>query len=68
MCSILISFLIDCLFFVSFGLGNSNLPVYRGEIQCRPLGKAVKVFDEKGDEIFQRKGGMMKGERERDKM
>jgi hypothetical protein len=26
------------------------------------------VFDEKGDEIFQRKGGMMKGERERDKM
>jgi acetoacetyl-CoA synthetase len=42
-----------------FCLGNSNLPVYRGEIQCRPLGKAVKVFDERGNEIFQQKGELV---------
>jgi len=31
-----------------FALGNPLLPVYRGEIQCRGLGMAVDVFDEKG--------------------
>jgi Acyl-coenzyme A synthetases/AMP-(fatty) acid ligases len=29
-----------------FALGNSNLPVYRGQLQCLGLGLAVKVLDE----------------------
>jgi len=31
-----------------FALGDPQLPVYRGELQCRGLGMAVDVFDEKG--------------------
>ncbi len=30
-----------------FALGNSNLPVYSGQLQCLGLGMAVKVLDEK---------------------
>jgi acetoacetyl-CoA synthetase len=29
-----------------FALGNSNAPVYRGQLQCLGLGMAVKVLDE----------------------
>lgn len=29
-----------------FALGNSNLPVYRGQLQCLGLGMSVKVLDE----------------------
>jgi len=28
-----------------FALGNSNLPVYRGQLQCLGLGMAVKILD-----------------------
>ncbi len=31
-----------------FALGNPILPVYRGELQCRGLGMAVEVFDDRG--------------------
>ena len=31
-----------------FVLGNPNLPVFSGEIQCKSLGVDVDVFDEKG--------------------
>jgi len=31
-----------------FALGHPQLPVYRGELQCRGLGMAVDVFDEDG--------------------
>jgi acetoacetyl-CoA synthetase len=31
-----------------FALGHPALPVYRGELQCRGLGMAVDVFDERG--------------------
>jgi acetoacetyl-CoA synthetase len=31
-----------------FALGNPQLPVYRGELQCRGLGMAVDVYDERG--------------------
>ena len=29
-----------------FALGNSNLPVYRGQLQCLGLGMAVKILDD----------------------
>jgi acetoacetyl-CoA synthetase len=31
-----------------FALGQPQLPVYRGELQCRGLGMAVDVFDDNG--------------------
>ena len=31
-----------------FALGNPMLPVWRGELQCRGLGMAVEVFDDRG--------------------
>ena len=31
-----------------FALGHPQLPVYRGELQCRGLGMAVQVFDDDG--------------------
>ncbi len=31
-----------------FALGNPTLPVYPGELQCRGLGLAVKIFDDDG--------------------
>ena len=33
-----------------FALGNPNLPVYRGEIQSKGLGMAVKIFNASGEE------------------
>ena len=42
-----------------FVLGNPILPVWRGEIQCRALGLAVDVYDEKGRPVRGRKGELV---------
>jgi acetoacetyl-CoA synthetase len=42
-----------------FVLGNPNLPVWRGEIQCRGLGMAVEVLDEHGQSVLGRKGELV---------
>ena len=42
-----------------FVLGNSNLPVYSGEIQCRGLGMKVEVFDEKGESVKEKQGELV---------
>jgi acetoacetyl-CoA synthetase len=34
-----------------FMLGNPNVPVYAGEIQCRGLGMKVEVFDDRGQAV-----------------
>lgn len=38
---------------------NSNLPVYRGELQCFSLGMDVKCLDEKGKEIVGKRGELV---------
>jgi len=35
-----------------FALGNSNLPVYSGQLQCLGLGMAVKILDENQQSII----------------
>jgi acetoacetyl-CoA synthetase len=40
-------------------LGNPQLPVYRGEIQCKGLGMAVDVFDEAGNSVRQTRGELV---------
>jgi len=42
-----------------FVLGNPNLPVWRGEIQCRGLGMAVDTFDEDGRPVTGQKGELV---------
>jgi acetoacetyl-CoA synthetase len=42
-----------------FVLGNPNLPVWRGEIQCRGLGLAVDVWDEEGHPVVGEKGELV---------
>lgn len=42
-----------------FALGNPNLPVYRGELQCKGLGMAVDIFDEQGKSIHNEKGELV---------
>jgi acetoacetyl-CoA synthetase len=42
-----------------FALGNSVLPVYRGEIQCLGLGMDVAAFDEKGKAVVGEKGELV---------
>jgi acetoacetyl-CoA synthetase len=42
-----------------FVLGSPLLPVYRGEIQCRGLGLAVKVYDENGKPVIGEKGELV---------
>src|SRR5689334_12438576 len=42
-----------------FVLGSPLLPVYRGEIQCRGLGLAVAVFDERGHPVVGEKGELV---------
>jgi acetoacetyl-CoA synthetase len=39
--------------------GNPNLPVYKGEIQCRTLGCALFAFDEQGNSIEGQVGEMV---------
>ena len=42
-----------------FAGGNPNLPVYRGELQCRLLGMAVEVVDELGKPVRGEKGELV---------
>ncbi len=42
-----------------FALGNPTLPVYRGELQCRGLGMAVKAFDASGKPVLNQKGELV---------
>jgi acetoacetyl-CoA synthetase len=42
-----------------FVLGSANLPVRRGESQCRGLGMAVEVFNAKGESVENEKGELV---------
>lgn len=42
-----------------FMLGNPNLPVYIGEIQCKGLGMKVEAFNEKGESVIEEKGELV---------
>jgi acetoacetyl-CoA synthetase len=42
-----------------FALGCPNLPVWRGELQCRGLGMAVEVFDPHGAALREEKGELV---------
>ncbi|TAK83238.1 MAG: acetoacetate--CoA ligase [Betaproteobacteria bacterium] len=43
----------------AFAEANAVLPVYRGELQCRSLGMAVEVFNEKGESVINEKGELV---------
>ena len=42
-----------------FALGNPILPVRRGELQCRGLGMAVKIFDDSGKAVIEQHGELV---------
>ena len=42
-----------------FVMGNPNLPVWRGEIQCRALGMKVDVLDDAGKPVRDEKGELV---------
>lgn len=42
-----------------FVSGNPILPVYRGELQCRALGMAVDVFNDRGEPVRGSKGELV---------
>lgn len=42
-----------------FMLGNPNLPVYAGEIQCRGLGMKVECWNEQGKPVINQKGELV---------
>lgn len=42
-----------------FLLGNPTLAVYRGELQCRGLGMAVEIWNEKGQSVHEEKGELV---------
>jgi acetoacetyl-CoA synthetase len=42
-----------------FVLGDPTLPVYSGEIQSKALGMDVKVYDENGQSILEKKGELV---------
>jgi acetoacetyl-CoA synthetase len=42
-----------------FALGNPNIPVYRGELQCLGLGMSVKSYDGRGNHKFLQKGELV---------
>ncbi|HQR23462.1 MAG TPA: acetoacetate--CoA ligase [Steroidobacteraceae bacterium] len=42
-----------------FCIGNPCLPVYPGEIQCRPLGMKTQVFDDDGHPLVGREGELV---------
>ena len=42
-----------------FVLGNPNLPVYEGELQCRGLGMAVEVWNDAGQGVRGEKGELV---------
>ena len=42
-----------------FALGNPDIPVYRGELQCLGLGMSVKSYDGRGNHKFLQKGELV---------
>jgi len=42
-----------------FALGNPNLPVYEGELQCFGLGMAVAIFNDAGQSVVEEKGELV---------
>ena len=42
-----------------FALGNPIEPVWRGELQCRGLGMAVEIFDERGRSLVEEPGELV---------
>ena len=42
-----------------FALGCANLPVYRGELQCRGLGMAVEIRNDHGKSVVGEKGELV---------
>jgi acetoacetyl-CoA synthetase len=42
-----------------FAGGNPIAPVYRGELQCRALGMAVEVFNERGESLVGEQGELV---------
>lgn len=42
-----------------FALGSVNLPVYKGELQCRGLGMDVAVYSPEGKELIGEKGELV---------
>ena len=42
-----------------FALSNPNLPVYKGELQCRGLGMKVQSFNSNGISIINKKGELV---------
>ncbi len=42
-----------------FALGNPNLPVYAGELQCKGLGMDVDIVDSEGQSLTQTKGELI---------
>lgn len=42
-----------------FMLGNPNLPVYEGELQCAGLGMAVEIWDDEGKRLDRGKGELV---------
>lgn len=42
-----------------FALGNPNLPVYEGELQCRGLGMKVEAFNDEGHSVIDEKGELV---------
>ena len=42
-----------------FVLGNPDLPVYAGEIQCKGLGMAVEIFNDRGESVVGEKGELV---------
>lgn len=42
-----------------FALGNPNLPVYRGELQCVGLGMDVHIFNPDGNSVINEKGELV---------
>jgi acetoacetyl-CoA synthetase len=42
-----------------FVLGNPCLPVWAGEIQCRGLGMAVEIWNDKGEPVREEKGELV---------
>ena len=42
-----------------FVLGNPMLPVWRGEIQCKGLGLAVEVWNDRGQSVREQKGELV---------
>jgi len=42
-----------------FALGNPDLPVHKGELQCRGLGMAVAIYNEFGQSVLKEKGELV---------